>query len=183
MGKTFAFLRAINVGGHTVTMAKLRDLFEGFGLRGVETFIASGNLFFEAGREGEAALARRLEAGLEEALGYEVIVFLRSEGELASLVAGCPFGEADQAVAKAMNVAFLKAPLGPKETAALAALRTPVDDFQVRGREVWWLCRMKQSESTFSNAVFERALGVRATFRGFNTLQRLAAKAGLRTAR
>lgn len=63
MRKTFAFLRAINVGSHTVTMARLRELFEGFGLRGVETFIASGNLFFEAGREGEAALARRLEAG------------------------------------------------------------------------------------------------------------------------
>jgi hypothetical protein len=35
---------------------------------------------------------------------------------------------------------------------------------------------MKQSESKFSNAVFETALGLNATFRSFNTLQRLAAK-------
>jgi uncharacterized protein (DUF1697 family) len=51
-----------------------------------------------------------------------------------------------------------------------------VDAFRASGREVWWLCQVKQSESTFSNAVFEKALKVKATFRGFNTLQRLAAK-------
>jgi hypothetical protein len=46
--------------------------------------------------------------------------------------------------------------------------------FRSSGREVWWLCQVKQSESTFSNAVFEKALGLKATFRGFNSLRRLA---------
>lgn len=59
---------------------------------------------------------------------------------------------------------------------ALMALRSEVDDFHVHGREVYWLCLKKQSESKFSNASFERALKVRVTFRSVNTVARLAAK-------
>ena len=43
MTRYIAFLRAINVGGHTVKMDQLRALFEELGLSNVETFIASGN--------------------------------------------------------------------------------------------------------------------------------------------
>ncbi len=39
------------------------------------------------------------------------------------------------------------------------ALKTDIDDFHVQGREVYWLCRRKQSESTFSNAMLEKAIG------------------------
>ena len=49
-----AFLRAINVGGHIVKMDRLRTLFEAAGFRGVETFIASGNVV--SSRPGGAAV-------------------------------------------------------------------------------------------------------------------------------
>jgi uncharacterized protein (DUF1697 family) len=54
--------------------------------------------------------------------------------------------------------------------------KTDIDNFHVHGREVYWLCRKKQSESTFSNNAFEKALKLRATFRGMNTIKKLAAK-------
>ena len=44
MPKYVALLRAINVGGHTVKMDRLRRLFEELGFKNVETFIASGNV-------------------------------------------------------------------------------------------------------------------------------------------
>ncbi|NWJ39982.1 MAG: DUF1697 domain-containing protein [Geothrix sp.] len=176
MSRTFAFLRAINVGGHTVTMAQLKDLFEALGLKRVETFIASGNVVFDGPTSSEAALRKRIEGHLEKALGYEVATFLRSDRELAALVKGCPFSPAEVAEAQALNVAFLQEPLTTTAEARLQGLRTELDAFRTRGREVWWLCQAKQSESTFSNKVFEKALGVKATFRGFSTLQRLAAK-------
>jgi len=176
LSRTFAFLRALNVGGHTVTMAQLKSLFEGAGLRGVETFIASGNVLFDAGPEPEPALRTHLEAHLREALGYEVATFLRSEAELAALIRCCPYAEAESASAKALNVALLQAPITEDQQARLQAMTTEMDTFRFSGREVWWRCQVKQSESKFSNAVFERALKVQATFRGYNTLQRLAAK-------
>jgi uncharacterized protein (DUF1697 family) len=63
------------------------------------------------------------------------------------------------------------------------ALKTAIDDFHVHGREVYWLTKDKQSESTFSNALFERTLKVRATFRGMSTVTRLVARYAFRSAK
>ena len=38
------------------------------------------------------------------------------------------------------------------------------------------MCRKKQSESTFSNAVLEKTLGMPSTLRGVNTINRIAEK-------
>ena len=70
MPRLFAFLRAINVGGHTVTMAELRGQFEALGFSDVETFIASGNVIFTSRAKGGQALERRIEARLHQTLGY-----------------------------------------------------------------------------------------------------------------
>jgi uncharacterized protein (DUF1697 family) len=176
MSRSFAFLRAINVGGHNVTMTELKVLFEELGYRNVETFIASGNVVFDGGKAKETVLQKKIEGHLHKALGYEVATFLRSEKELAALVRGCPFSAAEAGGAMALNVALLQEPLTAEAEAHLQGLRTEVDAFRAAGREIWWFCFVKQSESTFSNAVFERTVKVKATFRGFNTLKRLAAK-------
>ena len=176
MPRLIAFLRAINVGGHTVTMAELRRLFEALGLKDVETFIASGNVIFSSPRGDTAALQRKIEAHLHKALGYEVKVFIRTAPEIAAIAQYKPFKEAQLRTAQALNVAFLAAPLDAVATKALLALRTDIDEFHVNGREVYWLCRKRQGESTFSNMRFEKALGVRSTFRGLNTVAKLSAK-------
>ena len=51
-----------------------------------------------------------------------------------------------------------------------------IDRLQVHGRELIWLSGTLQSESTFSNAAFERALKMRSTFRSVSTLRKLLAK-------
>ena len=174
--KLVAFLRAINVGGRNVTMDALRRAFEGLGLEDVETFIASGNVIFTAPRGKVAPLEQRIEAHLHKTLGYEVSTFLRTDAEVAAVAAYSPFKVAQLKSAQALNVAFLAAPMTPAAMKTLGGMRTPNDEFHVNGREMYWLCRTRQSESTFSNVRFEKALGVRATFRGVNTIVKLAAK-------
>jgi uncharacterized protein (DUF1697 family) len=176
MPRFVAFLRAINVGGHVVKMDTLRGQFEAMGFGAVETFIASGNVIFDGGARDAGKLEARIEKGLEAALGYEVVTFLRTPAELAATVAHGSFPDDRLAAARALNVAFLKEPLDAAGERALAALRTEVDDFHVHGREVWWLCEARQSESKFSNVRFEKLLGRRATFRGIGTVRKLAAK-------
>ena len=56
------------------------------------------------------------------------------------------------------------------------SLRTAVDDFHIHGREIYWLCKKKQSESKVSNAAIEKALKVKSTLRGVNTIKKLAEK-------
>lgn len=176
MSLTFAFLRAINVGGHVVTMAALRKHFEALGLTDVETFIASGNVIFTTPARVPTTLPRRIETRLHRALGYEVHTFLRSETEVAAIVRYRPFPSGEIEAARAFSVGLLAAPLTADMRKATMALRTDIDDFHLHGREIYWLCRKGQSESNFNNNRFEKAIQGRATFRSMTTMTRLVAR-------
>ena len=176
MLRLIAFLRAINVGGHNVTMAELRGLFEGLSFKGVETFIASGNVIFDSRSGDMAALERKIESQLLRSLGYEVKAFLRTVPEVTAIARYQPFDESKLKAAAALNVAFLANPMVAEAEKALQSLKTEIDDFHVQGREVYWLCKLKQSDSKFSNTRFEKIIQARATWRNRNTVVRLAAK-------
>ena len=177
MPRYIAFLRAINVGGHnTVKMDFLRRLFGSLGFSNVETFIASGNVVFETTSKNARALEREIENRLREALGYEVATFIRTDGELAVVASYKPFSRSDLDGAAALNIAFLGDWLDDKSSQRLMTLRTDVDDFHIHEREVYWLCRKKQSGSKISNAVLEKVIGQKSTLRGANTVQKMAAK-------
>jgi len=177
MPRLYAFLRAINVGGHTVTMDRLRRLFEELGLDDVETFIASGNVIFSSRVKSTASLEKKIEAHLERSLGYEVKTFIRTAPELIALAAYKAFPDAATRAAGAFCVGFLAQPLDAAGKKALDGLKSDVDAFHLNGREVYWLCKVRQHESKFSNMVFEKTTRARVTFRGGSTVAKLAAKA------
>lgn len=171
-----AFLRAINVGGRFVKMDDLLSVFDKLGLTETETFIASGNIVFKSSVTKSEALRERISAGLEKALGYEVETFLRTDNDLTRIAAYQAFpGEALKG-AEALNIAFVHAHLDQEAKRKLMALRTDIDDFAVDGREIYWLCRRKQSESTISNAVIEKTLRMKTTIRSISTIKKIAAK-------
>jgi uncharacterized protein (DUF1697 family) len=176
MPRYIAFLRAINVGGHTVKMDDLRRYFEELGFANVETFIASGNVIFESTAKNTRSLERKIEEHLCADLGYEVATFIRTDAELSAIAQYQPFSPSALKTAQALNVAFLAGPLDAASQKKLMALRTDIDDFHIHGREVYWLCKKKQSESTFSNAALEKTIGQSSTIRGMNTIQKMAAK-------
>lgn len=176
MPRYVAFLRAINVGGHTVKMDRLQKLFGKLGFDDVETFIASGNVVFRSRSRNARALASRIEKTLAAALGYEVATFIRTDEEVAAIARRLPFDAAAHETATAFVVGFLLDPLEASAVQALMSLATEIDRFAVHGSEIYWLCRNKQSESTFSNALLEKTLRRKSTFRNMNTLARLAAK-------
>ncbi|MEK6408763.1 MAG: DUF1697 domain-containing protein [Acidobacteriota bacterium] len=176
MTRYFAFLRAINVGGHVVKMDRLRQIFESLAFSNVETFIASGNVIFESTSKSVKTLEKKIENGLREALGYEVVTFIRTEPELVEIANYQPFRQSDLDAAVSLNIVFLGETPDEESKQRLMALRTDIDDLHVHGREIYWLCRKKQSESTISNAVFNKTLGQPATVRGANTAKKLAAE-------
>ncbi len=176
MPRYVALLRAVNVGGRVVRMERLRQVFEETGLTGVSTHIASGNVLFTAGRGRAAVLETKIEKALEAALGYPVAAFLRTPAELAAVAAQRPFPDEDLGEAHGVYVGFLKEPLSTERHDLVHGFRTPTDEFAVSGREVWWLCRIRSSDSEFSGARLEKALGLSATFRNISTVRALAAK-------
>jgi uncharacterized protein (DUF1697 family) len=173
-----AFLRAINVGGHVVTMARLREIFEAMGHSRVDTFIASGNVFFHpAGRAAAAAMEAKIAAALKKALGYDVATFLRTAEEVAAIAERRPFPiPATSAPGASLYVGFLAAPLPPAARKTLLAMRGDVDDLHLHGREVYWLGRRGFHEAEFSPARMERSLKIEATFRNITTVRKIAAR-------
>ena len=169
------FLRAINVGGHNVTMAELKKVFEKMGLENVETFIASGNVIFDSKRKPEQ-LEREISSMLKESLGYEVASFLRTIPQLCEVAEHQPFDAGVHERAIAYNVAFTTRAITKEQHGKLAAYCTDLDDFTSHGSEIYWICRARQSDSKFANAKMEKNLGTSATWRGINTVRRLVAK-------
>ena len=173
--KYIALLRAINVGGHVVKMDVLRGHFESLGFSNVETFIASGNVIFDS-RARPTTFQTMIEDRLQASLGYEVATFIRTTAEVDAVSKYQPFSATAMKSARTLCVGFLEKNLSQDACDTLMRMKTAIDDFHVHGREVYWLCLNGQSDSTFSNARFERTLKVRATFRGVNTVAKLAAK-------
>ncbi len=177
MPRFVAFLRAINVGGHTVKMDRLRRLFEALDFDRVATFIASGNVVFETPETDADALEERIEVHLQEALGYPVATFLRTAAEVAAVAAYTPFPDADLAADEAaLYIAFLPVTPSDEARAKLLAARTPADDFHFHGRELYWLRRRRLSDAAYPGPAIEKILGVPATTRNVTTVRKLAAK-------
>jgi uncharacterized protein (DUF1697 family) len=176
MSKQIAFLRAINVGGHNVKMDHLRQLFESLGLSNVETFIASGNVIFDAQAGNANNLEKKIETCLHKALGYEVAVFIRSNTKLAEIAKYKPFAQSQLDTSTALNIGFTADILDKEAKQKLLSLQTDIDDFHIHGREIYWLCRKKQSDSKISNAVIEKAIGRKSTLRGVSTINKMAEK-------
>ena len=167
-----AFLRAINVGGHTVKIDRLRADFEALRLRDVSTFIASGNVLFSSPAADRADLEGRIERRLERSLGYAVATFLRTPAELAALVRDEPFADRDPATT--LWVGFVKTLIAPEARDRLLALRTALDDFAVRGSEAFWLRRERSMAQLVTGAKIDRALASPTTFRNVTTVRKLA---------
>ncbi len=170
-----AFLRAINVGGHTVKMDRLRALFDDLELANVETFIASGNVLFDAPSANTGKLETRIEQQLEKALGYEVLTYIRPLSALPGVAADHPF-VTHEAEGHALSIGFLKKPFDAEQRKRIESLANDYDDFHLSDRQLYWRCRGRMSDSKLFGKVLDRAIGMPATFRNVTTVRKLAAK-------
>lgn len=87
-----AFLRGINVGGHTkVEMGRLRETLEGLGYKEVKTILNSGNVVFEAGEKDLEGLTKKIGEKLQEVFGFKISVILRRMEQIKALIKSDPF--------------------------------------------------------------------------------------------
>jgi uncharacterized protein (DUF1697 family) len=157
-------------------MDRLRELFEELGFSSASTFIASGNVLFSTAKRDTSKLEREIETHLEKSLGYRVDTFVRTHAEMAAVAASRLFGSAQDDPSVTINVTFCKEPPAPEMARRLEAIRTDVDEFRVSGREWFWLCRIRMSESTVWNLPAAKALKLPSgTMRNLNTVEKLAA--------
>src|SRR4051794_7595493 len=136
MANWAAFLRAINVGGRRVSSADLCAPFADLGFDDVASFRASGNVGFTAKARSEAAGRKKVEAALRDALGYDVIAFLRDTDEMRALAEAKPFGKSPKGK---LHVAFLHKPPSAAVKKKVLAQATAKDKLKFGERELYWL--------------------------------------------
>lgn len=173
------FLRGLNVGGHRVKMDRLRELLVAGGFDGVETLLASGNVVVDPAGAAPSAVESRIEALLEDGLGYPVPSFARSIDEVESAVTG-PFDPADEEGPDfARYVLFLKEPVGDAVRSIFDGMDSERDSFRYAEREVHWLSRGRLSESPLFGGRFDKETrAVLHTMRKVTTLRRLVGRFG-----
>jgi len=168
-----ALLRAVNVGGRQVKMDRLRALFEEMRFRNVETFIASGNVIFEA--TGKAvSIESKIEKHLLESLGFEVPTLVRSTDAFSAAAARTPFLALPPLTkAGGLYVGFLKSDAASDGLAKLEPYSGGGNTFALHGRELYWRAEDRQAGIAIPIAKFERAVGCPATFRNITTVQKI----------
>ncbi|MBL8552786.1 MAG: DUF1697 domain-containing protein [Phenylobacterium sp.] len=173
MKRYAGLLRAVNVGGRKVEMARLREAAAGAGFHEPRTLLASGNILF--GTELSAAEAeRRLERVIEGAFGLFSEVMVRDPEQLKAVAAANPFPrQAADEPSRLMAVFLSGAPQAGLETLESAC---------AFGEEVrpgpgclYVFFPRGAGTSKLSNVVMERRLKVRGTARNWNTVGKLIA--------
>jgi uncharacterized protein (DUF1697 family) len=175
MDRYVAFLRGMNLGNRRIKNEELRAHFEAMGLEEVATFRASGNVIFAAPkREAESKLAARVEAGLDERLGYDVPVFLRSAEEIAAIAGQRPFPTAKVKKSKGkLQVSLLKKKPSAAAKKKALALASDEDLLVIEARELYWLPSGGLLESDLDLKAIEKLLGG-DTRRTMGTIEEIA---------
>jgi uncharacterized protein (DUF1697 family) len=177
MERYVAFLRGMNLGRRRIKNPELVAHFEAMGLEEVATFRASGNVVFvDPASEAESKLQKRLEAELDERLGYDVAVFLRSAKEVAAIASREPFdAKAIKASKGKPQVVLLGRKPSAKAKKAVLYLAPEGDLMVVEGRELHWLPTVGLSETELDTKALAAALG-KGTTRTAGTIEQIAAK-------
>jgi uncharacterized protein (DUF1697 family) len=177
MARYAAFLRGVNLAGKRKTgSVELRSCFEAIGLDDVQTFRTSGNVVFDAPRESKAKLSKRVETALEEAFGFDVVVFLRTAAEARAIAAHEPFPAklVDASDGKLQVAMLAKQPTASVRKQVLA-LATDEDRLDFGDLELYWLPSGMMRDAGLDLKAVEKLVGT-WTMRTKGTLELLAEK-------
>ena len=175
MATFVVLLRAVNVGGRKVGMAKLRQVAEAAGFANVRTYIASGNLLVDGPGKPDA-VAAKLEAAVGKAFGIDVPVIVRTAEHWRSYLASNPFPKAPP------NVLYLAlSQETPKPDAATVALAKAAGGEKARlvGDGLWIHYPAGMGVSKVTPGQVDKAMGSSTTARNLNTVRKLAEMAGV----
>jgi len=165
-------LRAVNVGGRTLSMAALRDACEASGCTDVQTYIQSGNAVLTASTRSASTVERDVHDAIAAETGMDVAVLARTAGEMQKIVTSNPFARREVELRRLHVIFLARKPETPAGDTIDAAKHAP-DRFRIAGREVYLDLPNGLGTSKLVPAVV-RAVRVPATTRNWNTVTKLA---------
>ena len=164
-----ALLRGINVGGkNRLPMAELRDVFSAVGCTGVNTYIQSGNVVFEAAPNLIERVPELVARAIGQRFDIATALIVRSSNELQQVATSNPFDTSGDP--RFLQVAFLEDIPSAEAVAGLDPERSPQDVFAVRGRNVYLHYPNGTARSKLTNEYLTRQLQTASTMRNWRTV-------------
>jgi uncharacterized protein (DUF1697 family) len=176
MARQIALLRGINLGPvRRVSMPELRTVLADAGYADAQTLLQSGNIVLTSKKRPDK-LARDLEQLIEERLGVEAPVIVRTRDELAAIIEHDPLGDvADDP--KRHVVYFLDGEPAPEVVRDLEAEDVAPEALAFAGREIHTWHPDGIQRSPLVKLLTDKRLGVTYTARNWNTVTKLLALA------
>jgi uncharacterized protein (DUF1697 family) len=172
MGRRILLLRGINLGpSNRVAMPQLRELLTSAGMRGVRTYVQSGNVVVDSDKPPDK-LARQCERQLADAFGLNVDVVARTRDELAEVVERNPLEDV-ATNPKRYQVSFLADEPGAAVVDELQELAAGPERLVAIGREVYAWHPEGVARSKLWAALAGKGLGTPATSRNWTTVTKL----------
>ena len=169
-----SLLRGINVGGHNkIKMADLRDLYAALGMHNPRTILQSGNVVFACEDKNLARAKDRIEAGIQQRFGLDVLVILRSAADFRAAIDKRPFSDAQLAEPRKAAIVFLSAIADGPAVEQLRENNPGREVIVAAERELFVYYTDGMARSKLDNKRMERALGLGTTMRNWNTCQRI----------
>lgn len=165
-------LRGVNVGTkNSLPMAELRAMLTKIGCGDVKTYVQSGNAVFGT-KLGAAALTKAIEGALGKYMGRPIATTLRTEKELAAVIAANPFSAVATDPAR-LCVTFLSAAPTKGEVAPLHAADFAPELVEVAGKEIYTWHPNGQGQSPLREALGKLRLRGTVTTRNWKTVSAL----------
>jgi len=156
-------------------MAALRDVLTAAGFARVRTYIQSGNVLVDTDSP-PPVVAQRINLLIKRHIGPDLKVMVRTCDELKAVLRADPFRDYDNAASCTYVVHFDEHP-SDAATQAVATQEYGRDKIVFDGRTAYLYIPGTYGQSKLSGANLEKKLGVAATMRNFNTMQKLVSLA------
>jgi len=167
-----ALLHSIVLGpGRRLVMADLKAMAAELGFGDVRSWVATGNLIFEAENAPVAAIESQLEAGFRARFGKHVDIIARTAQAWRRLAAQNPFAEGN---GPDIGIRVMRKPLGPDALSMLREIATPGIALALADGDLWIDFGGKPSETKLLSHLTTKKLGI-GTLRNANTVNALAA--------
>jgi uncharacterized protein (DUF1697 family) len=177
-----ALLRGVNVGGaRPLPMEALRALFADAGAKNVESLIQSGNVVFAATEASAPQILADVGARISREFGFAAPIVLRDATAWKTLIDGNPF-LGDGADPDTLHALCLSETPSPDALARLDPSRSPGDEFEVRGRDIYLRLPSGVARTKLTNAWFDSKLRVTSTLRNWRTVMKLGELVAARVA-
>ena len=174
MTKYLALLRGINVSGHNmIKMDALKKMLENMGFQNVETYIQSGNVFFDSEEENAAGVGFKIKQEISKVFGYDVPVIMVSKTDLELCFKNNPFLKEKECDIKKLYVAFISKELTAEAINDLKISNFKPDEATIDSNRIYIKYAIGAGKTNLDQKYIEKKLNVVATIRNWNTVTKL----------